>query len=114
MSEFEVFFRDNGSKYGEGFVLNKYGDRYSLVAARESKDGVVYKEWCFPQDKDRKPKDKTIPMGVRLGNYAEAVAALKAVLAALETPAATHLANKAVAVAKAMGGKVVAQDDIPF
>ena len=88
MSEFEMWIPNEGSKYGDGVVLNKYGDRYSIIAARESsKDGTIYKDWCFPQDKDKQPKDKSIPLGVRLGTHKETIRALKAMLSALENPA---------------------------
>jgi hypothetical protein len=85
MSEFEIFFRLEGGEYGDGVVLNKYGDRYSLVAARESqKGGTVWKEWAFPQDKEKKPRAKAIPLGVRLGDRNQAIGILRAALAALD------------------------------
>jgi hypothetical protein len=73
MSEFELFF-DLQSDYGDGIVLNKYGDRFSLIAARKSSkaEGTIWKDFCFPQDKDKKPRAKAIPLGVRLGNMSEA------------------------------------------
>lgn len=112
MSEFELWFPTEGSKYGDGVVLNKYGDRYSILAARESKEGgTIFKEWCFPQDKDKQPREKSIPLGVRLGNHSQTVLTLKKMLAALETP---QPANTAASVAKTMGGKPVSNDDIPF
>ncbi len=57
MSEFELFY-DMGGEYGDGITLNKHGDRYSLVRAKKSKkaEGTIYLEWCFPQDRDRKPR----------------------------------------------------------
>lgn len=106
MSEFELFLRIDGGEYGDGVLLNKYGDRYSLVAARESQNGgTVYKEWAFPQDKDKKPRAKAIPLGVRLGNRTQAIGILRAALAALEKPASAH--NDPVPAKKDNG------DDIP-
>ena len=85
MSEFELFIKVDGSQYGDGVLLDKYGDRYSLIAAQESKSavGTVYKRWVFPQTKDKKPMDKAVPMGVRLGNREQAIQILKQALAAL-------------------------------
>lgn len=87
MSEFELFFAIEGNQYGEGVMLNKHGDRYSLIAARESqKGGTVYMEWAFPQDKERKPKAKAIPLGVKLGDRNHAIGILRSILLALEKP----------------------------
>jgi hypothetical protein len=110
MSGFEVFIKNEGSDYGDGFVINKYGDKYKLVSAREGKDGRVYMDWGFPQDKDRKPKDKAIPMGVPLGNYKDAIGCLKRALQVLENPNT----NTPATAASTMGGKVVDEDDIGF
>jgi len=96
MSEFEIFIRNEGSEYGDGFVLNKYGDRYSLIAAREGKgDGTLWKEWAFPQGKDKQPREKAIPLGVRLGNRVQAIAALRKAIAALEGAPAVGNADPA-------------------
>ena len=73
MSEFDVAY-ETGDDYGSLIILNKYGDRYSLICGRKSAkaEGTPWKDWCFPQDKDKKPKAKAIPMGVRLGNLTDA------------------------------------------
>ena len=86
MSEFEVFFRIEGGEYGDGVMLNKYGDSYSLVAAQESqKGGTVYKRWCKPIfGKDRTVGEKSVPMGVKIGNRNQAIGILRAALAALD------------------------------
>jgi hypothetical protein len=100
MSEFELFFRVEGGQFGEGVLLDKYGDRYSLVSAHESQNGgTVWKEWAFPQNKEKKPKDKAIPLGVRLGNRIQAIGILRAALAALDKPENDPVSKK---------------DDIPF
>ena len=111
MSEFEVFIKNENSDYGDGFVINKYGDKYKLVAAREGKDGRVYMDWGFPQDKDRKPKAKAVPMGVPLGNYKDAIDCLKRVLQVLENP---NSRPSPASAASALGGRVVDGEDIPF
>jgi hypothetical protein len=85
MAEFELFF-DLQTDYGDGIVLNKYGDRFSLIAARKSSkaEGTIWKDWAFPQGKDKKPKEKAIPLGVRLGNMSEARKFAKWLLANLD------------------------------
>ena len=87
MSEFEVFY-DLQTDYGDGLVLNKYGDRYSIIAARKSSkaEGTVWKDWAFPCGKDKKPKDKAIPLGVRLGDRAEAKRFANWLVQQLSTP----------------------------
>lgn len=105
MSEFELFFRIEGGDYGDGAMLNKYGDNYSIIAAQESQTGgTVYKRWAFPQDKDKKPRPKAIPMGVKLGNRTQAIGILRAMLAALDKPANDRVPQ----------GRPEPEDDIPF
>ena len=41
---------------------------------------------AFPQNKDREPIDKAIPMGVKLGDQREAIAILKHFLEQLNAP----------------------------
>jgi hypothetical protein len=85
MSDYELFYEIEDSKYGDGVVLNKYGDRYSIVAARKGKDeGTVWKEWAFPQDRDKQPRAKAIPLGVRIGNFTETVKFAKWLLSNLQ------------------------------
>jgi hypothetical protein len=69
----DVYFDTNG-KYGEVIILDEYNGELSLVSGRREKDGDrVFKEWCYPQDKGRKPRDKSVPWKVRLGNQQTAV-----------------------------------------
>ena len=114
MGEFEVFFKNEGSEYGDGVVLNKYGDRYSIIAARESQQGTLYKDWAFPQGKDKKPKDKAIPLGCRLGNLKETIKTLRSMLQVLENP--NMSGNTPASAASALGGRVVKpeEQDIMF
>ena len=113
MSEFEVFIRNADSKYGDGIMVSKYGDNYSLIAARESKNGgTVYKDWAFPQDRDKQPKAKAIPMGVRLGNRNHAIDTLRRALQVLtetipQNPAAGPVPRGPV-------GPVADESDLPF
>lgn len=86
MSEFEVYFKVPDSKWNEGVLLNKYQDTYSLIAAQESatSQGTIYKRWCFPQGKDRKPSEKTIPIKITLGDRQAAISMIRGILAELE------------------------------
>jgi len=73
-------------QYKSGFMLDEYKNSYSLVAARQyDKDGDLQtaKEWAFPQDKDRKPRAKAIPVKIELGPRDVAIKRLKQTLAML-------------------------------
>jgi hypothetical protein len=85
MSDFQATY-ELGGDYGDCLVLNKHGDKYSLVAARKSKsaEGTVWMEWAFPQDKDKQPRAKAIPLGVRIGDRMTAIGALRWALQQLE------------------------------
>ena len=83
MSDFEVFFKLESSDWNDGILLNKYGDQYSLLAAQEGKEGNAWKRWVFPQNKDREPLDKAIPMGVKLGRKDEAIELIEKIYAEL-------------------------------
>lgn len=73
-------------QYKSGFMLDEYKNSYSLVAARQyDKDGELQtaKEWAFPQDKERKPRAKAIPVKIELGPKDIAIKRLRQVLALL-------------------------------
>jgi len=78
MSEERTFYANEGSKYGEGLVLDEYKGSFSLVAARKKND-EVYLEWCYPQVRDgsRKPIEKSLPWKVTLGDREKAIEALR-------------------------------------
>lgn len=90
MADRGIFIRNEESDYGDGFVVNVYNGGITLIAAREAQDGNVWDEWCYPRDKDKKPKDKAVPKGVRLGSPGMAVSMLKQAIAAIngEAPGA--------------------------
>jgi len=69
-------FIKTNQEYGRGVQLDEYNGVFSLIAAREGTDGKIYKEWAFPQDKDRRPRDKAIPVKVDLGDKDQAIEAL--------------------------------------
>ena len=84
MTDIAVIDRPD-SEYGEVIVLDEYNGTYKIVSARKARDGdQIYKDWVFPSDRDRQPKEKSIPMGVRLGSRDEAISCLKQMLSALE------------------------------
>ena len=102
MSEAEICFDVPGSQYNEILFLNKYGDQYSLILGRRSKDGGTnYKQWCFMQGADKKPRDKAIPVKVPLGNVKEAAGLIGEIYSQL-----CQLAG--------IKPKVVEDSDIPF
>lgn len=57
-----------GSEYGEVVIIEEYNGKYSLCSGKETKDGKVYKNWAFPQDKDKNPREKAVPVKITLGN----------------------------------------------
>ena len=75
---------DQGTKYGDCLVLDSYGGVYALSVGQKSRNGVVHKRWCFPRDQGGRPRDRAIPLGVRLGARADAIAAVRWLLAQLE------------------------------
>lgn len=72
------------SKYREAVILNEYNGSYSLVSGQIGKDGKTYSRWAFPQNKDRKPNEKAIPVSVNLGDRYVAIDILKKMVAELE------------------------------
>jgi len=74
---------DLETKYGDHVIMEEYNEQYSIIAARKGKDGAIWKEWVFPQDGDRKPRDKAIPLKVFLGGHAQAIKVLEYMLAEL-------------------------------
>ena len=72
------------SKYGDCILLDEYNGQISIVSAREGKDGKVHPQWAYPQDKDRKPREKAIPLKVTLGDRDTAIRHLRYMLDCLE------------------------------
>jgi hypothetical protein len=105
MSEFEIVFRLEGNEYGDCVILRKYGDNYQLVNGFISNrtDQVVMK-WAFPQGKDKKPREKALPVQINLGNLTSARSILQQALEAL--PVAPH--------GRQRGIDATNDEDIPF
>lgn len=80
----EGTYIETSEQYKQGVVLDEYGDKISICSAQEGKDGKTYLEWAFPQDKDRKPRSKSLPWKVTIGDKQEAIRILKAYVAVLE------------------------------
>lgn len=72
MADAEITIPIAGSEYNELIVINKYGDKYSLVLGGKSKTGQVFMKWCFPQGPDKLPREKSVPWKITLGNSVEA------------------------------------------
>ena len=106
MSEFEIFFKNEGSQYNDGVLLQKYGDNYSLVSAQAGKDGRIYIKWAHISGKDKKPMEKAVPMGIRIGDRNQTIQILKQALAALSDRSGDVPHNDPVPRAK--------DDGIPF
>ena len=70
MSYDKYFFADPDSQYGEGVLLDEYNGKFSLVSARQGKDGTVYMQWVYPQARDgsKGPIDKSVPWKVTPGD----------------------------------------------
>ena len=84
MSEFEIVFRLEGNEYGDCVILQKYGDNYKLVSGFISnRTDQPIMRWAFPQDKDKKPRDKALPVQINLGNLKSARVILEQALEAL-------------------------------
>ena len=66
----EKDFIELDMQYHSGFALDFYKG-ISLVSARAGKDGNIWAEWAFPQDRDKKPKEKAVPVKVFLGDDEE-------------------------------------------
>lgn len=90
MQNFELPFKIEGSEYNEVVLLEKYGDRYSIVLGQESRNGgTVYKKWCYPQrrvDNQNLPAEKAIPMRIPIGDRNQAIAIMQGMLAAFKNP----------------------------
>ena len=73
MSEFEITIELPGSQYGEVIIIEDYNGNYGLCLAKKGdKGGTLWKKWCYPQVKDKKPAEKAIPLKIPLGSRDDA------------------------------------------
>ena len=81
-----MFMMINEEK-GYGTELIKYNGVYSLITSRLKDDGKVYKTWCninYFADGKKKFIDKSMPLGVRLGDREVAISVLEQALRDIE------------------------------
>ena len=77
----EISIELPGNQYGEVIVIEEYQGNYGLVLAKKgTKEGTLWKKWCYPQVKGdggkegkSKPAEKAIPLKIPLGNREDAV-----------------------------------------
>ena len=73
----------------EGVELENYNGTWSLVQARQSNEGKVYKDWAYPQARTEKgepnrPIEKCLPWKITLADTAKgAIEMLHAIAQAL-------------------------------
>jgi len=67
--------------YKSGLALEEYNGAFSIVSCEDGKDGKLWPRWCFPQDKDKKPREKALPMKINLGDDKPAAIALLRLMA---------------------------------
>lgn len=73
------------AQYHRGLVLDDYNGKISIAEATEGKDGEVNVRWGFPQGKERKPIEKSIPWKITIGEDAgDAIDTLKRLIAVLQ------------------------------
>ena len=78
-------FIETDMQYHSGHCLDQYNDEISICAAQQGKDGKVYLKWIYPQTKDKKPSEKTLPWKVNFGSVSQAIEALESYLNVLKT-----------------------------
>ncbi len=80
----EKHFVKTNTQYGNGAVLDEYNGTYSLTSAKQNDKGI-WMEWAFPQDRDRQPREKAIPVKVNIGeNKQQAIETLRYFISILE------------------------------
>jgi len=86
MPDNKFFYEDPDSQYGEGVMLDEYNGKWSLVSARQGKDGTVYMQWAYPQARDgtKKPIEKSVPWKVSFGSKEATISGLRHFLEILE------------------------------
>ncbi|MBS3777491.1 MAG: hypothetical protein KGY70_20010 [Bacteroidales bacterium] len=102
----EIISIQMGNKFNDVIRLDEYNEQISVVSAREGKDGKTYPQWVFPQDRDRKPRDKAIPLKVTLGDRETAARHLRYLADVLEA--------KTPEPDQQQGGQVDDNSDLPF
>ena len=103
----EESFIETDEKYHSGIVLDEYNDKMSVCQSNKGQDDKLYLRWCYPQAKDRKPSEKTLPWKIDLGTIDEAINIFKKYITILEE-------MQKPAKHTPLPGKEPMPDDIPF
>lgn len=109
MSLEEKSFIETDDQYGSGLCLNKYKGEISICSAHKGDDGKIYLDWIYPQTKDRKPSEKTLPWKIGLGKAKQAAKYLRYLAEMLDNIITTPLP-----VEKGSSNPVVQKNDVPF
>lgn len=98
------------SQYGDAIILDEYNGNYSLMAGRQDKNDPkkIWSDWAFPQDKDRQPREKAVPVKVNLGSDKQVAADFLRQLADTLDGDSSGMKQSAPAQSSP------ADDDIPF
>ena len=64
---------ETNSEWKRGAALDYYNQEISIVAANTGSDGKMYMVWVYPQTKERKASEKTIPLKITLGDTGAAI-----------------------------------------
>lgn len=84
MIQKENYIEING-EYHSGIAINVYKNEVSICQASvSSKDGNIYSDWVFPQDRDRNPGSRAIPHKIPLGLKQQAIQRIEQLLLIIE------------------------------
>jgi hypothetical protein len=69
-----IFYGFPEDEWGNGIILSEYRGAYYLGSANRGRNKVVYKHFCYPQQRKRKtrpPAKKAVPWQIKLGSNKE-------------------------------------------
>ena len=98
---------ETDQQYNSGLCLDDYGNEISICKAHadSQNEDEIYLDWIFPQNKDRKPIEKSLPWKIVLGETGQAVKILRYLADMLEKNTAPETPS---------AEKVEKKDDVPF
>jgi hypothetical protein len=109
MSIEEKTYIEIDDQYRSGVCLNEYNGEISICSAHQDNNDTVYLDWIFPQTKDRKPSEKTLPWKITLGKPEKAAKHLRWLA---EMTGALEKTDKPEE--KGSNNPAVKKDDVPF
>jgi hypothetical protein len=109
MSIEEKTYIEIDDQYRSGVCLNEYNGEISICSAHQGNDDTVYLDWIYPQTKDRKPSEKTLPWKITLGEPKTAAKYLRYLAGMLEAKDKKDKPEE-----KGSDNPVVKKDDVPF